>query len=76
MQEYKNVINECLIDGDASEEVGEKLPLPELHLLIGVVNHYRKLLLRVWPGLRLWERGKWTVHGRHGGGLDGVNCDK
>ena len=24
----------------------------------------------------IWGRGKWTVHGRHGGGLDGANSMK
>ena len=74
MQTYKNVVNKCLVAADPQEMVGEKIPLPELHLVIGVVNHYRKLLLKVWPGLRLWGKGKWTVHGWQGGGLDGANC--
>ena len=26
-----------------------------------------------WPALVLFGRGKWTVHGRHGGALDGAN---
>ena len=76
MQNYKNVINKCLVEGKPEELVGEQIPLPELHLLIGVVNHFYKVLGKVWPSLTLWGRGKWTVHGRHGGGLDGVNCDK
>ena len=76
MQKFKNVINECLVHGEPEELVGDKLPLPELHLLIGIVNHYRKLILKIWPRLEIWERGKWTIYGRHGGGLDGVNCNK
>ena len=55
MKTLKNVINECLIDGESEELVGEKHPLPELHLLIRVVNHYCKVLLKVWPGLKFWE---------------------
>ena len=76
MQKFKNVINECLVHGEPEELVGDKLPLPELHLLIGIVNHYRKLILKIWPRLEIWERGKWTIPVCHGGGLDGVNCNK
>ena len=73
MSKFKNVINECLVEADPSELVGNVLPLPELHLLMGVGNHHHKLLLKVWPALVLFGRGKWTVHGRHGGALDGAN---
>jgi hypothetical protein len=73
MQQFKNVVNRCLLAADPDELVGVKLPLPELHLLIGVCNHLYKLLQRVWPRLAQFGRGKWTVHGRHGGGLDGAN---
>ena len=73
MQKFKNVVNQCLVKAEPDELVGVKLPLPELHLLIGVSNHYYKLLLRVWPQLALFGRGKWTIHGRHGGGIDGAN---
>ena len=76
MQKYKNVINECLIKADPQKLVGEEIQLPELHLLIGVTNHYCKKLAVVWPSLVLWGSGKWIVHGRHGGGLDGANSDR
>lgn len=68
MSKFKNVINQCLVEADPTELVGNVLPLPELHLLMGVGNHHHKLLLKVWPALVLFGRGKWTVHGRHGGG--------
>ena len=73
MQLFKNVIHPCLIKACPEELVGEKLPLPELHLLMGVVNQGAKVLQEVWPQLALFGRGKWTIHGRHGGGLDGGN---
>ena len=73
MQKLKNVINPCLIKAKPEELVGEKLPLPELHLLMGVVNKGHQMLGQVWPHLVLFGRGKWTVHGRYGGGLDGAN---
>ena len=76
MQKFKNVINQCLLEADPEELVGNVLPLPELHLLLGVVTHFYKLLLKVWPPLASWGHGKFTVHGRHGGGLDGTNSLK
>ena len=76
LSKFKNCKNECLIKAELNEMVGEKCPLPELHLHMGIVNHYRRMLLQVWPDLSLWGRGKWTVHGRYGGGLDGVNSLK
>ena len=76
MKTFKNVINPCLVKGDPDQEVGEVLPLPELHLLMGGGNWGYKLILRIWPPLLLWGRGKWTVTGRHGGSLDGANTNK
>ena len=76
MQNFKNVINECLVKADPDELVCNVLPLPELHLLLGFVTHLHKILYRVWPHILIWGRGKWTVHGRHGGGLDGANSMK
>ena len=73
MQHFKNVVNECLVEADPSQLVGDVLPLPELHLLMGVGNHHYKLLLKIWPGLVLFGRGRWTVHGWYGGSLDGAN---
>ena len=76
MQQFKNVIAPCLVPGEPSELVGEKLPLPELHLLLGISNHFHKLLLKVWPGLEMWGCGKWTIYGWHGRELDGGNSMK
>ena len=76
MQYFKNVIHPCLVRGLPEQEVGEVLPLPELHLLMGAVNWGYQLVLKVWPSLVLWGRGRWTVHGRHGGSLDGANSNK
>ena len=76
MQKYKNVINECLLEAHPEEKVGDVLPLPELHLVIGVGTHFYKLLKKVWPPLTLWGRGKWTIHGRFGGALDGANVNR
>ena len=76
MQLFKNVIHPCLVKGDPEQELGEVLPLPEVHLLMGVGNWGYQMLLKVWPLLLLWGRGKCTVTGRHGGTLDGANTNK
>ena len=49
MKLFKNVIHPCLVMGDPEQEVGELIPLPELHLLMGVGNWSYMLLLKVWP---------------------------
>ena len=75
MQTYMNVINECLLKEEPKQLVGDVLTLPELHLLIGGVNHLYQLMKKVWPPLSLWGWGKWTIHGRYGGALDGANSN-
>ena len=76
MQKFKNVINPCLVKGDSEQLVGEKLPLPQLHLHLGTCTHFYFLLLKAWPQFDIWRRGKLTVHERHGGGLDGANSNR
>ena len=65
-----------MIKAEPEKLVGEEIQMPELHLLIGVSNHYYKKLKLVWPSLVLWARCTWTVHGRQGGGLDGANSSR
>ena len=73
MKNHKNDINPCLLKAKPEELVGKKLPLPELHLLMGVGNHYYQVLRQVWPHLVLFCRGKWTMHDRYDGRLDSAN---
>ena len=40
---FKNVINECIIQQNESEKVIHVIPPPELHILMGVVNHVIKV---------------------------------
>ena len=47
MQTYKNVIREYLVKVDLEQLIGDLLPLPGLHLVIGAVNYLYKLLERV-----------------------------
>ena len=77
MKDYANVTKECLITAGASEEVIDVVPLPELHLLIGVLNHLLKLLITCFPGvLEVFKAHGIFRLGYNGGGLDGNNCKK
>ena len=77
MKNYANVTKECLITAGASEEAIDVVPLPELHLLIGVVNHLLKLLITCFPGvLEVFKAHSIFRLGYNDGGLDGNNCKK
>ena len=49
MQKFYNNINECLIVAKREERVLDKIMLPELHFMMGVVNHLFNLMVKVWP---------------------------
>ena len=38
MQKFANVIHECLLTGEDAATILSTIPLPELHLLMGLVN--------------------------------------
>ena len=77
MHKFKNVINECIIDQEASEKVLHVIPPPELHILMGIVNHIVKHLEGTWPEFEQWRiKQLITKHGYQGGGYDGNNCRK
>ena len=44
MKNHYNVIHECLLDGDPETLVLHIIPPPELHLLMGVVNHLLEII--------------------------------
>ena len=78
MQHYKNVMNQCLLKGDPDTTILSAIPLPELHLLMGLVNLALELLYKVVPKPELMERMRHkgiSIHGYHGGGLDGGNSN-
>ena len=54
MSQHYNTINECLIAGSREERVLDKVILPELHMMIGNVNHLLHLIRELWPGLMDW----------------------
>ena len=78
MQEFKNVINESLLKEDSDTKILSVIPLPELHLLMGLVNLAVEFMYKVVPKADLlveMEQKGIKVHGYHGGGLDGVNSN-
>ena len=78
MQHFKNVINQCLLKGDPDTTILSAVPLPELHLLMGLVNWALLLLYKLVSKAVLLERMRHkgiSIHGYHGGGLDGGNSN-
>ena len=51
MKNFANVTQECLIAGHPSQKILDVIPLPELHLLMGVVNHLLKLIINYFPDI-------------------------
>ena len=77
MKESCNVIQPCLTVADPGKLVMDVHPLPELHLLMGVVNHLIKLCINVDPQIvNLLKQHNIYCHGYQGGGLDGNNSFK
>ena len=75
-KDYKNVIHPSLLKGEPEKTILSSIPLPELHLLMGVVNWSVEFIYKVVPKeelQRLMRTKSISVHGYHGGGLDGNN---
>ena len=77
MMDVKNVINPPIIEGDDWDLIIDKIPPPELHLMMGAANKIWDLLSSLWgKGADEWARSKGiSKHGYNGGGLDGVNSN-
>ena len=78
MKDYANVIHKSLLKGDKETTILSTIPLPELHLLMGVVNWALELLYKVVDKDELQKTMRTkgiSVHGYHGGGLDGGNSN-
>ena len=77
MQQFANVIQPSLTIAAANKLVMDVHPMPELHCLIGVVNHLVKLMIEVDSStLDLLQKQNIFRHGYQGGGLDGNNSFK
>ena len=74
---YGNVINRPLIDGNPEIPVIHMIPPPELHLLLGPVNHIYDEMNKVWPDSYRWLDAchvKKTEY--QGGKFEGNDCRK
>ena len=77
MKEFSNVIQPCLTVADPKKMVMDVHPLPELHLLMGMVNHLIKLCINVNPQIvNLLNDHNTYQHRYQEGGLDGNNSFK
>ena len=75
---YGNVIHVPIIEGvDGDTPVIEKIPPPELHLLLGPTNKMYSGLENVWPGVEAWLQ---SIHVKktdyYGGQFEGNDCRK
>ena len=79
MSEFKNVINPRLLykEEDPDTLLEELVPVPELHVLMGVVSKLAVLLLSLWPLFESWLSSNYIMfRGYQGVGLDGNNASK
>ena len=77
MMKFANVIQPSLISASPSQKVIDVAKLPQLHLLMGVVNHLVKLSAKFSPEITdVLKKHNIFQHGYQGGGLDGNNSLK
>ena len=76
MQHFKNVVKPCLIqEEDRTKLCLEVVPLPELHMLMGFVNHMAKFIISLWPEFEAWVVSLGCIRrGYHGGTYEGNTC--
>ena len=76
-KKFGNVIYEPILSLGNSALVMDLIPPMELHLLLGVVNHYFKVLKDVWPKADDWLQALHIKqHPFYGGHFVGNDCNK
>ena len=77
-KEYGNVIHCSIIeDIDENTPVFQVVPPPELHLMLGPVNHLYDEMSKVWPGSEAWLKACFVKKEEyHGGVYEGNDCRK
>lgn len=56
-KDYKNCINRPVLEADEDDEIIDYIPPPELHLLIGIVNHlYDHMLIEFEEDTLKWTK--------------------
>ncbi|XP_065641374.1 uncharacterized protein LOC124806873 isoform X1 [Hydra vulgaris] len=76
MKDYKNMVNVCLIKvRNKSKLVLEVIPLLELHMLMGFVNHISTYIIVYWLEYKGWVDSLGCIRrGYHGGTHEGNPC--
>ena len=74
---FGNVVHPSLIRGEDETPVIHAIPPPELHLMLGPVNHLYDELNKVWPESEEWLRScNVKKADYHGGKFEGNECRK
>ena len=76
-KDFHNVVHNPLFDQEDVKQVIEFIPPMELHLLLGIVNHLYKSMLKIWPEGKDWPLLlKLKLQPYHGGEFVGNDCHK
>ena len=77
-KDFGNVVHPCMIKNvDESTPVLLVVPPPELHLMMGTVNHLYNSMVKEWPGATAWLDACYVKKGDyHGGAFEGNDCRK
>lgn len=79
MKDFKNCISPRLVYLDEPEDtlLEHLVPPPELHIFIGIVTLFVKVLLSLWPGMEEWMKSNYILfRNYHGIGVDGNNANR
>ena len=79
MKHFKNCIHPRVIYNDMPGETSlvNLVPIPELHVFIGITSLFVKVLLPLWSGFGKWLEDHYIMYRNyHGIGLDGNNSKR
>ena len=72
-----NLVHPPILSGADDTLILDILPPPELHLLLGVVNHIFQKMKSVWPNAEKWPTSlNMKLSPNHGGMFEGNDCRK
>ena len=72
-----NVVHLPILSGADDTLILDIFPPPELHLLLGVVNHIVQKMKSVWPNAEIWPTPlNMKLSPYHGGMFEGNDCRK
>ena len=76
--QFKNCVHEPILPGSDDAEILDVLAPPELHLLLGIVNHLFRGMKTIWDAASIWpEKLHISPASYHGGeNFNGPGCHK